>query len=79
MILIEDTLSALGRVIVQLIKWIIIDAIIEGVVYGYGYLSLKLITLGKYPKANQHNDILCIISGVISIAVTISIIVLFSS
>jgi hypothetical protein len=75
----EEVAEGLGRAFFRLLKWIIIDALIEFFVYGYGYVTLKIITIGKYPKPNQNNDGLCIVSGIISIAVTIGIIMLFNS
>ncbi len=66
----EELAEGLGKGLFRFVKWIIIDAFIEFFVYGYGYLTLKVITLGKYPKSGQDNDSLCIIVGLISIAVT---------
>lgn len=75
----EEIAEGLGKGVFRFIKWIIIDAFIEFFVYGYGYLTLKLITLGKYPKSGQDNDTLCIIAGLISIAVTIGLIMVFNA
>tara|TARA_B110000467_G_C17887737_1_gene248181 strand:- start:189 stop:422 length:234 start_codon:yes stop_codon:yes gene_type:complete len=75
----EDLAEGIGRGFLNLIKWIIIDVFIELFIHGYGYLTLKILTLGKYPKLNKNNDTLCVISGFISFAVTIAIIMYINS
>jgi hypothetical protein len=74
----EEVAEGLGRGFLRLIKWIIIDAFIESFIYWYGYVTLNTFTLGKYPKPNQNNDDLCIVAGVISLAITIDFIMLFN-
>lgn len=65
-----DTLiEGTGRVLLQALKWLVIDAFIEFVLYGLGYGALKILTLGKYPRAKQDNDLLCIGSGAVVLAV----------
>ena len=49
----EEVFEPLGRFILRVIKWIIIDAIIEFVLKGTGHVVLKLLTLGKYPRAGR--------------------------
>jgi len=75
----EDLAEGIGRGILNLIKWIVIDVFIELFIHGYGYLTLKIITLGKYPKPDQNNDTLCVVSGFISLAFTIAIIMFINS
>jgi hypothetical protein len=75
----EDLAEGIGKGFLNLIKWIIIDVFIELFIYGYGYLTLKILTLGKYPKPNQNNDTLCVVSGFISFVVTIAIIMYINS
>ena len=70
----EEIAEGFGRGILRFIKWIIINVFIEFFVYGYGYLTLKILTLGGYPKPNRDNEILCVIAGLISIAATIGVI-----
>ncbi len=75
----EELAEGIGKGFLRIIKWIIIDAFIEIFMHGYGYLTLKIITFGNYPKPNQNNDTLCVISGLISFIVTIAIIMFINS
>ena len=75
----EDLAEVVGRGILNLIKWIVIDVFIELFIRGYGYLTLKIITLGKYPKQDQNNDTLCIVAGFIFFVFTIAIIMFINS
>ena len=70
----EEVAEGLFRGIARLIKWIIIDILIQLFIHGYGYVTLKVLTLGKYPKPNTDNEGICIITGLISIAATIGVI-----
>ena len=49
----EEVFEPLGRFMLRVIKWIIIDAIMEFVLKGTCYVVLKLLTLGKYPRAGR--------------------------
>jgi hypothetical protein len=75
----EDLAEGIGKGFLNLIKWIIIDVFIELFIHGYGYLTLKILSIGKYPKPNQNNDTLCVVSGFISFVVTIAIIMYINS
>jgi hypothetical protein len=75
----EELVEGLGRGILNVIKWIVIDLFIEIFVHGYGYITLKVFTFGKYPKAGEDNYTLCIISGLLSIAATIAVIIVINS
>lgn len=75
----DELVEGVGKGFFRFLKWIIIDAFIEFFVYGYGWLILKIITLGKYPKPNHNNDTLCCIVGLISIIVTIGIVMFINS
>lgn len=74
----EDVGFSFVRLVLQFFKWLIIDAFIEFILYGYGYLILKLITFGKYPKANCDNYALCITTGLLSVVLTIASIAFFN-
>jgi hypothetical protein len=75
----EELAEGIGRGFLRIIKWIVIDAFIELFIHGYGYLTLKIITLGKYPKPDQNNETLCLVSGLISFVITIAIIMFINS
>ncbi|KGJ98565.1 hypothetical protein [Thalassotalea sp. ND16A] len=75
----EEIVEGFGRGIFRIIKWILIDAFVEFFLYGYGYVSLKIATFGKYPKPGRDNETLCIVTGLISVAVTIVLIIWFGS
>ncbi|MBT3136340.1 hypothetical protein KL866_14785 [Alteromonas sp. ALT199] len=49
----EDVLEPLGRFILRILKWIVVDAIIDVVITGTGHVVLKLLTFGKYPRAGR--------------------------
>ena len=49
----EDVLEPLGRFILRILKWIVVEAIIEFVLEGTGHVVLNLLTLGKYPRAGR--------------------------
>ncbi len=49
----EEVFEPLGRFILRILKWIFIDAIMEFVLKGTGHVVLKLLTLGKYPRAGR--------------------------
>lgn len=49
----EDVLEPLGRFIFRILKWIVVEAIIEFVIKGIGHIVLKLLTFGKYPRAGR--------------------------
>lgn len=70
----EEVVEGLFRGVARLIKWIIIDILIQFCVYGYGYVTLKIVTVGIYPKENRDNESLCVLSGIISVAVIIGLI-----
>ena len=68
----DDIAEGLFRGLLRVLKWIVIDFLIEIFLYGLGYGTLKLFTFGRYPRANQENEGLCIGTG---IAVVILIVV----
>ena len=72
----EEVVEGFGRLILRIIKWIIIDAIVEFIVYGYGYITLKTITFGKLPRPNKDEG-LTVFAGLVSIAVTLLLIAYF--
>ena len=49
----EDVLEPLGRFILRIIKWILVEFIIELILKGIGHVMLKLLTFGKYPRAGK--------------------------
>ena len=75
----EEIAEGIGRGFLRVMKWIIIELFIDLFLHGYGYLTLKIITLGKYPKPDRDNESLCVISGFISFVITIAIIMYVNS
>lgn len=49
----EEVFEPLGRFMLRVIKWIIIEAIMEFVLKGTGHVVLKLFAFGKYPRAGR--------------------------
>ena len=62
----------------RLIKLMIIDVFIGTLVYGSGYATLKILTTGKYPKANSENKFLCEITGAVALVITICFVAYFN-
>ena len=73
----EEVVGGFGLLILRGVKWLVITALVEFLIYGYGYITLKILTLGQYPKPNEDSETMCIITGVISIALTIVLIAVF--
>jgi len=73
----EELSEGLFRAIARILKWIIIDLFTDVIIQGYGYATLKVITLGKLPKPGQDSEDLCIVTGLISMGVTLLLIAYF--
>lgn len=58
----EEVVEGIGRLILRIIKWLIIDALVEFIIQGIGYITLKVITLGRYPRPNRDEG-RCVIAG----------------
>lgn len=71
----EDIVEGTGRFIVRTIKWLFIEVIIEAVIYWYGRFTLLLFTFGKSPRRGEEAEIRCIITGIISLAATLAVMV----
>ncbi|MCF6435848.1 MULTISPECIES: hypothetical protein [Pseudoalteromonas] len=61
----EEVTEGLFRGIARFIKWLFIDMLIQSIFYGCGYATLKVVTLGTYPKPNRIHEGLCIAVGVV--------------
>ncbi|WP_334062765.1 hypothetical protein [Alteromonas genovensis] len=72
----EEVVEGFGRFALRIIKWIVIQALIEGIVYGYGYVTLKIFTLGKYPRSNKDEG-RSFIAGCVSIVATFMLLISF--
>ena len=49
----EDVLEPQGHFILRIIKWVLVELIIELVLKGIGHVVLKLLTFGKYPRMGK--------------------------
>ncbi|TDF42263.1 hypothetical protein EYS14_05395 [Alteromonadaceae bacterium M269] len=50
----EELLSeGVLKSVLRFFKWIIIDATVEGLFFYTGYLTLLILTLGKYPRGEM--------------------------
>ena len=63
----EDIAEGIGRFFLSILRWIFIDAILEFFIRGLGYISLKIITLGRYPRPGRDEG-RCVIAGFVSLA-----------
>tara|TARA_B110000902_G_scaffold151736_1_gene174353 strand:+ start:287 stop:520 length:234 start_codon:yes stop_codon:yes gene_type:complete len=65
----EELIEHIFRFVASFFRFVIQQILIEGALYGVGYLTLKIITFGKYPispiTGRDKNYIL--LSGLISI------------
>lgn len=52
----EELIEPIFRFTVSFIRFVVQQIIIEGVVYGLGYISLKIITFGRYPTTPLHRN-----------------------
>lgn len=75
----EDILESTARGFLRLIKSIVVNVVVDFFIHGVGYVTLKVVTFGKYPKPNQDNATLCICSGVGVLIFIIAVIALFNS
>ncbi len=49
----EEVAEGIGRFFLNILKWVFIDAILEFFIRGLGYISLKIVTFGKYPRKGR--------------------------
>lgn len=49
----EDVAEGIGRFFISVLRWIFVDAILEFFIRGLGAISLKMVTLGKYPRKGR--------------------------
>lgn len=75
----EDILESVARGFLRLIKAIVLNVVVDIFIHGIGYVALKLVTFGKYPKPNQDNATLCISSGVGVLIFIIAVIAVLNS
>jgi hypothetical protein len=73
----EDVLEPLGRLILRILKWIVVDTIIEFVLKGTGHVVLKFLTFGKYPRAGRDEGRTFAV-GFVSLAVVLVCLVLIA-
>ncbi len=62
------------RVLWQILRYLLIDLCIDVVIYGYGYLSLKIFSLGRYPKLYGTERKAAISAGLVAMLVTVALI-----
>lgn len=67
-----ELVETVGRSAVGVIRWLIIDAFVEFVLQGCGYLTLKALSFGRYPTSKQSNENICALTGALVLAVVIS-------
>ncbi len=75
----DGIIEGLGRGLLHLLRWLIIDIVIDIFIYSVGYGTLKVVSGGKYPTSKQDNKTLCLASGVFMLALMIAVIVFFNT
>ncbi len=73
--LLDNIAEGLWRVCFSVFKTLLIDVLIDIVIYGYGYLMLKVFTLGRYPKLYGAERSYCIAAGLVAVVTTLCLIV----
>jgi hypothetical protein len=71
-------IEGLGRGIIDFFKWFSITALVDSVIYGFGYVVVKILTLGRYPLSNKDNQGLCIVAGLISFIIIIGCLAMYN-
>ena len=74
----EEVVGGFGLLILRGLKWLVITALVEFLIYWYGFITLKIFTLGQFPKSGEDSETTCIITGVISIVITLVLIAVFN-
>jgi hypothetical protein len=75
----DEIIEVAGRGFLRFVKWIIIDAFTEFFLYFVGYGTLKVVSFGKYPKANRDKATLCCVTGAIVLLLVVAVIVFYNS
>ena len=69
----EEVAEGIGRFFLNILRWFFIDAILEFFIRGLGYISLKIVTLGKYPRKGRDEG--CrLIAGFVTLALILVLI-----
>lgn len=72
----EEVSEGLLRWVFKVFRWLIVDAIVEGLCFQLGRFSLLLITLGKYPRGevkDQHEGRITLLGVCILILILLAI------
>lgn len=72
-------IEGIGRGIASFLRWIFVTAIVDSILYGLGYVVVKVMSLGKYPASNRDNQSLCVGTGLISFVVIVALIALYNA
>ena len=62
------------RVLWQILRYLLIDLCIDMLIHGYGYLTLKIFSLGRYPKLYGTERNVAILAGIVAMLVTVALI-----
>ncbi|GEA09622.1 hypothetical protein KUL42_43830 [Alteromonas sp. KUL42] len=69
----EEVAEGIGRFFLNILKWVFIDAILEFFIRGLGYISLKIVTFGKYPRKGRDEG-RSVIAGFVTLALILVLI-----
>lgn len=73
----EAAIEGVGRILFHILRWVLVEALLEIGSYYYGWATLKVFTLGKYPKDGDEAKATCIVVGVISMILTVLALIYF--
>ncbi|WP_448552395.1 hypothetical protein [Thalassotalea montiporae] len=76
----EEALAPIGRFIMSLVRYIVVELIADRLFYGVGFSVLKLMSLGTYPRSpvSQQMKNHCLFTGVVTFIGTIVVIAVFN-
>lgn len=69
----EEFAGGIGRFFLDVIKWIFKVAILEFFIRGVGYISLKIVTIGKFPRKGKDQE-WSVIAGIVTLALILVLI-----
>lgn len=73
----EEVAVSLGRALYSTLRWFVLVALFEIVLYWYGYGTIKLFTFGKHPQQSSVNNTFCSVLGFISFCGTLFLVSFF--
>ncbi|REL35023.1 hypothetical protein [Thalassotalea euphylliae] len=76
----EEALAPIGRFIMSLVRYFVVELIVDRILYGVGFSVLKLVSLGTYPRSPVSRQMKnhCLFAGVATFTIAIVLIAVFN-